>query len=101
MNALKPCKTIVLHSSFLSHYSIDIRIRNLNVSLKARRTTKFALKASVDGQEEKKTSERQSFLTLEEAGLVEMSGLSSHERFLCRLTVFLNFWLSIYKYFLH
>ncbi|MCL7048209.1 hypothetical protein MKW94_007147 [Papaver nudicaule] len=30
--------------------------------------------------------ERKSFLSLEEAGLVEMSGLSSHERFLCRLT---------------
>lgn len=31
--------------------------------------------------------ERRSFLSLEEAGLVEMSGLSTHERFLCRLTV--------------
>ncbi|CAI0467849.1 unnamed protein product [Linum tenue] len=30
---------------------------------------------------------RRSFLSLEEAGLVEMSGLSSHERFLCRLTI--------------
>ncbi|CAN4087125.1 unnamed protein product [Withania somnifera] len=34
-----------------------------------------------------KQSERRSFLTLEEAGLVEVSGLSSHERFLCRLTI--------------
>lgn len=32
-------------------------------------------------------SGKKSFLTLEEAGLVEMSGLSSHEKFLCRLTV--------------
>ncbi|KAK2393435.1 receptor-interacting protein [Trifolium repens] len=32
-------------------------------------------------------SERRTFLTLEEAGLVEMSGLSTHERFLCRLTI--------------
>ncbi|KAI6678718.1 hypothetical protein NL676_039514 [Syzygium grande] len=32
-------------------------------------------------------AERRSFLTLEEAGLVEISGLSTHERFLCRLTV--------------
>jgi hypothetical protein len=31
--------------------------------------------------------ERRTFLSLEEAGLVEMSGLSTHERFLCRLTV--------------
>ncbi|KAK7381704.1 hypothetical protein VNO80_00251 [Phaseolus coccineus] len=31
--------------------------------------------------------ERQVFLTMEEAGLVEISGLSTHERFLCRLTI--------------
>ncbi|KAL3325405.1 hypothetical protein AABB24_036570 [Solanum stoloniferum] len=31
--------------------------------------------------------ERRTFLTLEEAGLVEVSGLSTHERFLCRLTI--------------
>jgi len=31
--------------------------------------------------------EKRTFLSLEEAGLVEMSGLSTHERFLCRLTV--------------
>lgn len=32
-------------------------------------------------------AEKRTFLTLEEAGLVEMSGLSTHERFLCRLTI--------------
>uniref|UniRef100_A0ACD5UW55 Uncharacterized protein n=1 Tax=Avena sativa TaxID=4498 RepID=A0ACD5UW55_AVESA len=31
--------------------------------------------------------EKRTFLSLEEAGLVEMSGLSTHERFLCRLTI--------------
>lgn len=31
--------------------------------------------------------EQRTFLSLEEAGLVEMSGLSTHERFLCRLTI--------------
>ncbi|KAL6652855.1 hypothetical protein ACP70R_011780 [Stipagrostis hirtigluma subsp. patula] len=31
--------------------------------------------------------QRKTFLSLEEAGLVEMSGLSTHERFLCRLTI--------------
>nr|KYP62990.1 hypothetical protein KK1_017551 [Cajanus cajan] len=31
--------------------------------------------------------EKRTFLTLEEAGLVEISGLSTHERFLCRLTI--------------
>ncbi|XP_054776766.1 uncharacterized protein LOC129285213 isoform X2 [Prosopis cineraria] len=39
-----------------------------------------------NGGEAEKESERRSFLTLEEAGLVEISGLSTHERFLCRLT---------------
>ncbi|KAK9714772.1 hypothetical protein RND81_06G118700 [Saponaria officinalis] len=33
------------------------------------------------------TSERRGFLSLEEAGLVEISGLNTHERFLCRLTI--------------
>ncbi|XP_074270311.1 uncharacterized protein LOC141593993 [Silene latifolia] len=31
--------------------------------------------------------ERRGFLSLEEAGLVEISGLNTHERFLCRLTI--------------
>ncbi|CAN0927804.1 hypothetical protein LINGRAHAP2_LOCUS36106 [Linum grandiflorum] len=31
--------------------------------------------------------EKRSFLSLEEAGLVEVSGLSSHEKFFCRLTI--------------
>ncbi|KAK5825858.1 hypothetical protein PVK06_020728 [Gossypium arboreum] len=44
---------------------------------------------SQGGEGEKKT-ERRSFLSLEEAGLVEISGLSSHEKFLCRLTVNLS-----------
>ncbi|KAF0890856.1 hypothetical protein E2562_004330 [Oryza meyeriana var. granulata] len=39
-----------------------------------------------DGEQEKRA-----FLSLEEAGLVEMSGLSTHERFLCRLTVSVQF----------
>ncbi|XVF40606.1 hypothetical protein PTKIN_Ptkin01aG0127400 [Pterospermum kingtungense] len=41
---------------------------------------------SSQGEGEKKTA-RTSFLSLEEAGLVEISGLSTHERFLCRLTI--------------
>lgn len=44
----------------------------------------LGVRASSGGE---KQSERRSFLTLEEAGLVELSGLSTHERFLCRLTV--------------
>ncbi|KAK9936240.1 hypothetical protein M0R45_013090 [Rubus argutus] len=40
-----------------------------------------------EGEAGKQSSERKPFLTLEEAGLVEISGLSTHERFLCRLTI--------------
>ncbi|ERN03524.1 uncharacterized protein LOC18431670 [Amborella trichopoda] len=36
---------------------------------------------------EERMEEKRSFLSLEEAGLVEMSGLDTHERFLCRLTI--------------
>ncbi|KAI4299274.1 hypothetical protein L6164_032749 [Bauhinia variegata] len=45
------------------------------------------LKCSSEQEGEKKKSEKRTFLTLEEAGLVEISGLSPHERFLCRLTI--------------
>ncbi|PKA53548.1 hypothetical protein AXF42_Ash009044 [Apostasia shenzhenica] len=38
-------------------------------------------------QKEEKKGEKRSFLSLEEAGLVEISGLSSHDSFLCRLTI--------------
>ncbi|GKV30904.1 hypothetical protein SLEP1_g39671 [Rubroshorea leprosula] len=41
---------------------------------------------SSTGDGERKT-ERKGFLSLEEAGLVEISGLNTHERFLCRLTI--------------
>ncbi|XP_057738159.1 uncharacterized protein LOC130955336 [Arachis stenosperma] len=43
--------------------------------------------SSSGGQQGDKNPDKRTFLTLEEAGLVEMSGLSSHERFLCRLTI--------------
>ncbi|CAN1854465.1 hypothetical protein LINPERHAP1_LOCUS41325 [Linum perenne] len=33
------------------------------------------------------SSQKRTFLSLEEAGLVEISGLSTHEKFLCRLTI--------------
>lgn len=50
------------------------------------------VKQQQEGEEEEQGSgggeqQRRTFLSLEEAGLVEMSGLSTHERFLCRLTV--------------
>lgn len=51
------------------------------------------VRASADGAGEEEDSgdqskpERRSFLSLAEAGLVEISGLGAHEKFLCRLTV--------------
>ncbi|KAJ7966444.1 putative Receptor-interacting protein [Quillaja saponaria] len=44
-------------------------------------------KLKCSAQEGGKGTERRTFLTIEEAGLVEISGLSTHERFLCRLTI--------------
>ncbi|CAN8325494.1 unnamed protein product [Cochlearia groenlandica] len=38
-------------------------------------------------EEEQSVPERRSFLSLAEAGLVEISGLGAHEKFLCRLTI--------------
>ncbi|KZV37124.1 hypothetical protein F511_15044 [Dorcoceras hygrometricum] len=51
----------------------------------AGRGRNLVLKACGDGGQNK-TGQR-SFLSMQEAGLVEVSGLSSHERFLCRLTI--------------
>ncbi|XP_076941345.1 uncharacterized protein LOC143610870 [Bidens hawaiensis] len=88
MNTLKLYKATSYHSSVLYKYSTHARIRNINyATARTSSRTHFVLKASVDGQEDKTSSERRSFLTLEEAGIVEMSGLSSHEAFLCRLTI--------------
>ncbi|ESQ55231.1 hypothetical protein EUTSA_v10026468mg [Eutrema salsugineum] len=49
------------------------------------------IRASANGGEEESSDqskpERRSFLSLAEAGLVEISGLGAHEKFLCRLTI--------------
>ncbi|KAG8365458.1 hypothetical protein BUALT_Bualt18G0106900 [Buddleja alternifolia] len=76
--------TYQLPHIFMYNSSIKTRI---NVS--AGRKRKLAVLKAGGGSDrdgEKKT-ERRSFLSIEEAGLVEVSGLSSHERFLCRLTI--------------
>ncbi|XP_009399210.1 uncharacterized protein LOC103983676 isoform X2 [Musa acuminata AAA Group] len=61
-----------------------VRPRTVSHQAKALRRGRLVVKAC---QEEEQKSQRRSFLSLEEAGLVEMSGLNTHERFLCRLTV--------------
>ncbi|KAK1420062.1 hypothetical protein QVD17_21370 [Tagetes erecta] len=87
--ALKLCKTTSYHSSLLSNYPADAPIKNIvnatSTSRRRRRRRHFkVMRASID---DNRSPERRSFLTLEEAGIVEMSGLSSHEAFLCRLTI--------------
>ncbi|KAJ4837747.1 hypothetical protein Tsubulata_015341 [Turnera subulata] len=47
----------------------------------------LSVRASSAGGGSGKKAEKRGFLSLEEAGLVEVSGLSTHERFLCRLTI--------------
>ncbi|KAH7857287.1 hypothetical protein Vadar_010927 [Vaccinium darrowii] len=57
------------------------KVTHTNVRIK-----KVGVRACAASEGEKK-AEKRSFLTLEEAGLVEISGLGTHERFLCRLTI--------------
>ncbi|KAL5579291.1 hypothetical protein UlMin_011733 [Ulmus minor] len=93
MLSLKPCKT---------HYQSSLFVSPINLRRLKQTQTKIALNQFVhkrelktircsssngQGGEGEKKTERRTFLTLEEAGLVEISGLSTHERFLCRLTI--------------
>ncbi|XP_047951308.1 uncharacterized protein LOC125196737 isoform X2 [Salvia hispanica] len=82
MNAIKPHALRCCQSTPPFKSGIFTEINGINIS--GGRGRRLAVKASGDGAEKK--TERRSFLTLEEAGLVEISGLSTHERFLCRLT---------------
>lgn len=95
LNVLKPCHRNY-QFTILSKYSsrpvntptndyISSIASPISKVISSRRR-KLAIRACANGETEK-TTERRSFLTIEEAGLVEMSGLSTHERFLCRLTI--------------
>ncbi|XP_045811143.1 uncharacterized protein LOC123905539 [Trifolium pratense] len=88
MISLQPYKSC-LQTTFLfnpSNFSINHH-RQTQTSLIAQRKVKVRRREIVKCSAGEKKSERRTFLTLEEAGLVEMSGLSTHERFLCRLTI--------------
>ncbi|KAK3011121.1 hypothetical protein RJ639_012680 [Escallonia herrerae] len=92
MNAIKPCEANY-HSAVVSHHpnwrkSSGYKQTNSTAPSKLMiRRRKVAVKASTSGGGGEKKNERRNFLSLEEAGIVEMSGLSTHERFLCRLTI--------------
>ncbi|XP_052202657.1 uncharacterized protein LOC127808246 [Diospyros lotus] len=83
MNAIECCNGNFQSAFILSSSALQKQAKshpNFAPS-KATQRRKLALRACA-GQGGKK-----SFLSLEEAGLVEISGLSTHERFLCRLTI--------------
>ncbi|KAH6834440.1 receptor-interacting protein [Perilla frutescens var. hirtella] len=84
MNTIKPQYS--LHTQLSPPFKPRIFTNNNSIKPPAKiSTARGKAKAASDGGE--KRTERRSFLTLEEAGLVEISGLSPHERFLCRLTI--------------
>ncbi|KAM1033344.1 hypothetical protein ACFX13_037658 [Malus domestica] len=91
MFSLKPCKSRC-NSPFLSN---PRRLQNLAkpqstifspCRVLSPHERRLGVRAN-SGKGEAEKKERRPFLTLEEAGLVEISGLSTHERFLCRLTI--------------
>lgn len=113
MSSLKSCKIHYRLSVLSSPSNLQNIIKQTQTSIKPNKLApRRKLSLSIRGcsgqekeeEEGKKSSQRRTFLTLEEAGLVEISGLSTHERFLCRLTVFvlqftflincLEFWIS-------
>ncbi|KAL5703811.1 hypothetical protein ACHQM5_022317 [Ranunculus cassubicifolius] len=89
MLSLKPCKphyylhsTTILSTPSVSNLHMHTHQQAFHYGRINRGRKSVMVKVSQGEEKEKKT-----FLSLEEAGLVEMSGLSTHERFLCRLTI--------------
>ncbi|KEH36510.1 hypothetical protein MtrunA17_Chr2g0281101 [Medicago truncatula] len=86
MISLQPYKSCLQTTFVFSPSNFITNHRHTQTSLIGQRKIKVH-RRNVKCNAEEKKSERRTFLTLEEAGLVEMSGLSTHERFLCRLTI--------------
>ncbi|XP_055807977.1 uncharacterized protein LOC129876544 [Solanum dulcamara] len=89
MIMLKTCtqnyhQLVPLLSSKYRNSNVNYVVEPLKFAHRRKQVQSLAIRASSGGE---KQSERRVFLTLEEAGLVEVSGLSTHERFLCRLTI--------------
>ncbi|XP_008661699.1 uncharacterized protein [Zea mays] len=61
--------------------------RRLVVRRRCQEENKQQQEAEEGSGADEQEQQKRTFLSLEEAGLVEMSGLSTHERFLCRLTI--------------
>ncbi|RDX61052.1 hypothetical protein CR513_60752 [Mucuna pruriens] len=84
MISLRPYNTCI-ETTFVFNPSKLGSSRQTQRCLIPQRKTGRRIEVKCSGGENK--GERRTFLTLEEAGLVEISGLSTHERFLCRLTI--------------
>ncbi|GAB4831090.1 hypothetical protein Ancab_005100 [Ancistrocladus abbreviatus] len=84
MDALKVYNGKACFRSNTSSVLRKLRSRPQMVGFKRAKAVRAAIGES-EPEEEK--GQNRSFLSLEEAGLVEISGLSTHERFLCRLTI--------------
>ncbi|KAK8952070.1 hypothetical protein KSP39_PZI003313 [Platanthera zijinensis] len=93
MLAIKSCKTSLPHSNCPINFGLSSFRRAAGnkqyaaappLFPAAKNGNKKSRKLGVRGcGGEEKSGERRTFLSLEEAGLVEISGLSTHERFLC------------------
>ncbi|KAK9089502.1 hypothetical protein Scep_028584 [Stephania cephalantha] len=88
MLSLKPCRHHTLPSFQFNTLKIRKQTQTFDQATKIDKVGRnLVVRVSQGDQENRTGQERKSFLSLEEAGLVEISGLSTHERFLCRLTI--------------
>ncbi|MED6144891.1 hypothetical protein PIB30_019678 [Stylosanthes scabra] len=89
MISLHPYKACVQIQSTCLFNPSKLIIRSYNYKATPRKVSRNTrqVKCSSGGHQGDKKPDKRTFLTLEEAGLVEISGLSTHERFLCRLTI--------------
>jgi hypothetical protein len=89
MILLRPCKSLYQSPFLPNTLKLQKRTKPQTKPPPSKLTVdrrKLAVRGC-SGQEGEKKTEKRTFLSLEEAGLVEISGLDTHERFLCRLTV--------------
>ncbi|XP_047159303.1 uncharacterized protein LOC124829779 [Vigna umbellata] len=85
MISLLPCNTF-LQTTFLFNPS-KLPSTNQTQTCFIPQTKTLNRRTQVKCSAGENQGERRAFLSMEEAGLVEISGLSTHERFLCRLTI--------------
>lgn len=89
--AIKPCNTdfqiVYVHNHSTYGTIANARKNKFAPMGTSRRKLKPAVLRASNTDTGGSQGEKRSFLSIEEAGMVEMSGLISHEKFLCRLTI--------------